>query len=99
MSLSTAEAVDIIGNGADVVFGQARRPVGHDAETRVTRFLERRASKEAGAAGPDLPEPRIAIAARLGMTPETLSRTLTALEKKGKLSRPPAAAGGRRAEG
>lgn len=71
----------------------------HDAETRVTRFLERRASKEAGAAGPHLPEPRIAIAARLGMTPETLSRTLTALEKKGKLSRGPAVAGGRRAEG
>ncbi len=63
----------------------------HDAETRVTRFLQQRASKEPGEASPDLPEPRIAIAARLGMTPETLSRTLALLEKKGKLSRAPVA--------
>lgn len=63
----------------------------HDAETRVTRFLERRQPKDAAATGPDLPEPRMAIAARLGMTPETLSRTLNALEKKGKIARGPAA--------
>lgn len=71
----------------------------HDAETRVTRFLEQRASREAGL---ELPEPRIAIAARLGMTPETLSRTLALLEKKGKLSRAPAARApmsGRRPDG
>lgn len=62
----------------------------HDAETRVTRFLERRLPKDPAAGGPHMPEPRMAIAARLGMTPETLSRTLNALEKKGKISRGPA---------
>jgi CRP-like cAMP-binding protein len=53
------------------------------AERRVARFLSRRVSEEAGAGSANLPEPRQAIAARLGMTPETLSRTLNALEADG----------------
>lgn len=57
------------------------------AEERVARFLARRVPEELGAGYADLPETRIAIAARLGMTPETLSRALTGLEKKGKLRR------------
>lgn len=39
----------------------------------------------AGCAG--LPKPRTAIAARLGMTPETLSRMLAGLEDTGELTR------------
>lgn len=57
------------------------------AEDRVARFVARRVSEEAGAGNALLPEPRTAIAARLGMTPETLSRALTGLEQKGKLQR------------
>lgn len=53
------------------------------AERRVARFLARRVPEEAGAGTAELPEPRGAIAARLGMTPETLSRTLNALEARG----------------
>lgn len=53
------------------------------AEDRVARFLARRVSTETDAGPADLPESRIAIAARLGMTPETLSRTLAGLEAKG----------------
>lgn len=57
------------------------------AEDRVARFVARRVSEEAGAGCAALPEPRTAIAARLGMTPETLSRTLGNLEAKGRLHR------------
>ncbi|WP_198370190.1 cyclic nucleotide-binding domain-containing protein [Roseomonas rosulenta] len=57
------------------------------AEDRVARFVARRVSEEAGAGNALLPEPRTAIAARLGMTPETLSRALTGLEQKGRLQR------------
>jgi len=57
------------------------------AEDRVARFLARRVPEEMGTGYAELPETRIAIAARLGMTPETLSRALTTLEKKGKLRR------------
>jgi len=57
------------------------------AEQRVARFVARRISEEAGAGDAALPEPRTAIAARLGMTPETLSRALTGLEKQGRLRR------------
>jgi CRP-like cAMP-binding protein len=57
------------------------------AEDRVARFVARRVSEEAGAGNASMPEPRTAIAARLGMTPETLSRTLAGLEQKGKLQR------------
>lgn len=53
------------------------------AERRVARFLARRVPEEAGAGPVDLAEPRTAIAARLGMTPETLSRALAALEARG----------------
>jgi len=60
-----------------------------DAEQRVERFIARRMSEEDGAANVLLNESRSAIAARLGMTPETLSRALTALEVKGKLRRAP----------
>jgi CRP/FNR family transcriptional regulator, transcriptional activator FtrB len=60
-----------------------------DAEQRVARFIARRVSEEEGAAKVVLNEPRGAIAARLGMTPETLSRALAALEAKGKLRRAP----------
>lgn len=60
-----------------------------DAEQRVARFIARRVSEEDGAAKVILAEPRGAIAARLGMTPETLSRALAALEAKGKLRRAP----------
>lgn len=55
------------------------------ADRRLARFLARRVPEEAGAGSGDLPEPRSAIAARLGMTPETLSRTLGALEAEGVL--------------
>lgn len=57
------------------------------AEDRVARFLANRISGEMGAGSADLPEPRTAIAARLGMTPETLSRAMAMLEKKGRLQR------------
>lgn len=59
----------------------------NSVEVRLGRFLARRISEEAGAGCASLPEPRSAIAARLGMTPETLSRTLNVLENKGKLRR------------
>lgn len=57
------------------------------AEDRVARFVARRVSEDVGAGNALLPEPRTAIAARLGMTPETLSRALAALEHKGRLRR------------
>jgi len=53
------------------------------ADRRVARFLARRVPEEQGAGSAELPEPRSAIAARLGMTPETLSRTLNAMESEG----------------
>ena len=53
------------------------------AERRVAHFLARRIPEGAGAGSGDLPEPRGAIAARLGMTPETLSRSLNAMEQQG----------------
>jgi CRP/FNR family transcriptional activator FtrB len=53
------------------------------AERRVARFLARRVPEESGAGPAELPEPRTAIAARLGMTPETLSRVLNGLEAQG----------------
>ena len=53
------------------------------ADRRIARFLARRIPEEAGAGSAELPEPRSAIAARLGMTPETLSRTLNAMEAEG----------------
>ena len=53
------------------------------AERRVARFLARRVPEDPGAGEAPLPEARAAIAARLGMTPETLSRALSALEGQG----------------
>jgi len=55
------------------------------ADRRVARFLSRRVSEQAGADSADMHEPRSAIAARLGMTPETLSRTLNGMEADGVL--------------
>ena len=57
------------------------------AEDRLARFLARRVPESAGAACASLPEPRTAIAGRLGMTSETLSRAMASLEKRGKLHR------------
>jgi CRP/FNR family transcriptional activator FtrB len=54
-----------------------------DAMQRAARFLARRLSSPRGAV--ELPEPRSAIAARLGMTPESLSRALHGLEAAGLL--------------
>jgi CRP/FNR family transcriptional activator FtrB len=54
-----------------------------DATQRAARFLARRLASARGAV--DLPEPRAAIAARLGMTPESLSRALHGLEAAGLL--------------
>ena len=59
----------------------------NDVETRVSRFIAHRISEEAAHGRAILPEPRTAIAARLGMTPETLSRAITSLEEKGALRR------------
>ena len=53
------------------------------SERRVARFLARRVPEDPGAGSAELPEPRTAIAARLGMTPETLSRALASLEAQG----------------
>lgn len=53
------------------------------AERRVARFLARRVAEDHGTGSVALPEPRGTIAARLGMTPETLSRTLAGLEAAG----------------
>lgn len=50
------------------------------AEQRLLRFLARRLPESDDAAHTDMPEPRAAIAGRLGMTPETLSRLLASLE-------------------
>ncbi|MCC7280734.1 MAG: cyclic nucleotide-binding domain-containing protein [Acetobacteraceae bacterium] len=52
------------------------------AERRVARFLAQRVREEGGTGAAHLPEPRTAIAARLGMTPETLSRSLHALQSQ-----------------
>jgi len=60
-----------------------------NAEQRVARFIARRVSQDGGAGHVVLSESRTVIAARLGMTPETLSRTLATLEAKGKLRRAP----------
>jgi CRP/FNR family transcriptional activator FtrB len=54
-----------------------------DATQRAARFLARRLPSARGAV--ELPEPRAAIAARLGMTPESLSRALHGLEAAGLL--------------
>jgi CRP/FNR family transcriptional activator FtrB len=54
-----------------------------DATQRAAHFLARRLAAARGAV--DLPEPRAAIAARLGMTPESLSRALHGLEDAGLL--------------
>ncbi|WP_198370257.1 Crp/Fnr family transcriptional regulator, partial [Roseomonas rosulenta] len=54
-----------------------------DATQRAARFLARRLPSPRGAV--ELPEPRSAIAARLGMTPESLSRALHGLEAAGLL--------------
>ncbi len=53
------------------------------AERRVARFLARRVPEDHSTGEVPLPEPRSTIAARLGMTPETLSRTLATLEAAG----------------
>lgn len=53
------------------------------AEQRLLRFLARRLPETDGMAHTDMPEPRTAIAGRLGMTPETLSRLLASLETQG----------------
>ena len=50
------------------------------AEQRLLRFLARRLPESDDATHTDMPEPRAAIAGRLGMTPETLSRLLASLE-------------------
>jgi len=52
-----------------------------DATQRAARFLARRLARPQGPV--ELPEPRSAIAARLGMTPESLSRALHGLEAAG----------------
>jgi CRP/FNR family transcriptional activator FtrB len=62
------------------------------AEERVARFIARRVPDESGTGQAPLPEPRNAIAARLGMTPETLSRALGSLEQQGLLRRDDAGA-------
>ncbi|BDG74791.1 regulatory protein [Roseomonas fluvialis] len=54
-----------------------------DATQRTARFLARRLPRPHGPV--ELPEPRAAIAARLGMTPESLSRALHGLEAAGLL--------------
>lgn len=54
-----------------------------DATQRAARFLLRRMPAQRGAV--EIPEPRGAIAARLGMTPESLSRALHGLEAAGVL--------------
>lgn len=54
-----------------------------DATQRAARFLLHRLPAQRGAV--DIPEPRGAIAARLGMTPESLSRALHGLEAAGLL--------------
>ncbi len=54
-----------------------------DATQRAARFLARRLPAPRGPV--ELPEPRAAIAARLGMTPESLSRALHGLEAAGLL--------------
>jgi CRP/FNR family transcriptional activator FtrB len=54
-----------------------------DSTQRAARFLARRLPSPRGAV--ELPEPRAAIAARLGMTPESLSRALHGLEAAGLL--------------
>lgn len=54
-----------------------------DATQRAARFLLHRLPAQRGAV--EIPEPRGAIAAKLGMTPESLSRALHGLEAAGLL--------------
>ncbi len=54
-----------------------------DATQRAARFLLHRLPAQRGAV--EIPEPRGAIAAKLGMTPESLSRALHGLEAAGVL--------------
>ena len=55
------------------------------AEERLTRFLRQRAATGSrGVVIPvETPEPKSAVARRLGMTPESLPRSLGALERRG----------------
>ena len=54
------------------------------AEERLTRFLRQRAATgpRDAAAPVEMPEPKSAVALRLGMTPESLSRSLGALARR-----------------
>ena len=54
-----------------------------DAPRRVARFLVQRLEPEQAGGFVELPEPRGALAARLGMRPESLSRALHALQEAG----------------
>ncbi|MBE9603837.1 cyclic nucleotide-binding domain-containing protein [Acetobacteraceae bacterium H6797] len=54
-----------------------------DAPRRVARFLAQRLEPEQAGGFVELPEPRGALAARLGMRPESLSRALHALQEAG----------------
>lgn len=54
-----------------------------DAPRRVARFLAQRLSPAEMGGVVDLPEPRGALAARLGMRPESLSRALHGLQQAG----------------
>lgn len=53
------------------------------APRRVADFLARQTDARAGAATIALPHDKALLAARLGMTPETLSRAFTALRRSG----------------
>jgi len=55
----------------------------HGAPRRVAEFLVRLTDRREGAAAMALPHDKALLAARLGMTPETLSRAFAALRKSG----------------
>lgn len=55
----------------------------HSSTERLASFLVGQCAEEKGPAALELPEDRKVVAARLGMTPESLSRAFAALRKQG----------------
>lgn len=76
-------ALELVAQQFKVVAEQVLDLKLRDAPRRVARFLAQRLMPGQEGGPVDLPEPRGALAARLGMRPESLSRALHALQEAG----------------